>query len=1290
MAERVVKVKLSAHVAEYKRGMLEAANATRTVGTEAEKLAQYRDAFRAVGAAGVAMGSALALGIGIAVKKAAEFDQAMSNVQAATHETAENMDALRKAALEAGASTVFSATESANAIEELAKAGISTADILGGGLKGALDLAAAGGLGVAEAAGIAATTMQQFQLTGDKASHVADLLAAGAGKAMGDVTDLSGALKQSGLVANQFGLSVEETVGTLSAFASAGLLGSDAGTSFRTMLLRLANPTGEAADKMSELGINAYDASGQFVGMEAFAGQLTTGLKGLTQEQQNAALAIMFGQDAIRGANVLLQNGETGIRNWTKAVDDQGYAAETASIRLDNLMGDLEALQGAMDTALITTGGTANDTLRGVVQTLTALVDVYNELPEGAQGTALAIAAGASAVGLLGGATLLAVPQVAAFKDGMRTLNLTMGGTAGIAAGVGLAIGGLMTAVTVLAQKHAEARAKAQGYADAITQGGDAVRNFRIENLQAEQSFLWISRGSAADAAEKFGISLSELEAAIAGGKDELAAMDDVIKAGRGDTDALMRVMEEFGLTAVEASSATTMVAEAVESESKANSEGARILAQKKKATEDATKADEDAEAGLRGVASSAQAATFEVDEVARAIKGFAEAAYASRDAARNYEQAIDDLEESIKENGKTLDITTQAGRDNEQAVDDLAAAVKRHAGEVVSQTGDQEKANGILAEGRQKLIEMLGQFGITGQAAESYADELGLIPGNVSTSVQLFGIQDAENRLAWLVRNRTAAISVAVSETRTRDGAASGGYSTGGAVFGAGSDTSDNIPAWLSPGEHVLTAREVRAAGGHAAIYRLRLALMGGRAPRFASGGAVTKASADQEVKNAQARKDREQREYDAARRARDATKKGSDARATTQKALDEATRQLNDAKRDLSSAKSAAASVRSGFRSEYTDWATGQRRGENHAAGMNGQGLSLVDQLLDIAAGTGGKAGSKLRDQALKSEKAYLSLEKAADRASTMVERARDKLSELKDASAAMASRVSDAVRSYFSIGDLKHPEVKTQKSMTVDGQTYSWYETDAASTKPTAKSILSGTRAAASRIKGFADKLGKLAKKGLNAALLEEIAMLGVEAGEPIADALLSATSPEISQINKAYTDIGKYSDKAGTSVADANFKPLIEKAEAQVKATEKASTDIQKKLKTETDRIIGAITGALQSGSKKATGGPIVGPGTGTSDDVPIWASNGEHMWTAAEVRAAGGHGAVARMRRGVLVPTSPRFAYAQGGPVGSVSAESRAEYVRPEKEVIQLVVNGRVLAETVREHDRSLR
>src|SRR5699024_2639460 len=217
-----------------------------------------------------------------------------------------------------------------------------TADILGGGLDGALDLAAAGQLGVADAAEIAASAMTQFGLSGGDVSHIADLLAAGAGKAQGGVQDLGAALNQSGLVAAQMGLSLEETVGTLTAFASAGLVGSDAGTSFRAMLLRLANPTGKSAKLMDEVGISVNNAQGEFIGMEPLAGVLQDRLGGLSQEQRNPALATIFGQDAIRPSGILYEQGAEGVAQWTSAVDDQGYAAAVAAARLDILKGDLD------------------------------------------------------------------------------------------------------------------------------------------------------------------------------------------------------------------------------------------------------------------------------------------------------------------------------------------------------------------------------------------------------------------------------------------------------------------------------------------------------------------------------------------------------------------------------------------------------------------------------------------------------------------------------------------------------------------------------------------------------------------------------------------------------------------------------------------------------------------------------------------------------------------------------------------------------------------------------------
>lgn len=393
------------------------------LGNEARTLAKNilsnRDALDHVATGAGIGGAALTAGFAYAVKQYADFDKAMSAVQAATHETAGNMEKLRTAAMKAGADTKYSGSEAANGIEELAKAGVETKDILSGGLDGALALAAAGNIEVGEAAELAATAMTQFGLKGSDIGHVADLLAAGAGKAQGSVGDLGYALKQSGLVAAQTGLSIEETTGTLAAFASAGLVGSDAGTSFKVMLQKLQNPSKEAAGLMNEYGISLYDAEGKFKGITAVAGDLKRGLQNLTPAQRDAALATIFGSDAVRAANVLYTQGQEGIQGWIDKTNDAGYAASTAAIQQNNLAGDIEKLGGAIDTIILSSSGGLSDFFRGLVQMATGLLDFMGKLPPSF------LAVNLTVVGLTGVA-LLGVAAAAKFITAYQTMKATL------------------------------------------------------------------------------------------------------------------------------------------------------------------------------------------------------------------------------------------------------------------------------------------------------------------------------------------------------------------------------------------------------------------------------------------------------------------------------------------------------------------------------------------------------------------------------------------------------------------------------------------------------------------------------------------------------------------------------------------------------------------------------------------------------------------------------------------------------------------------------------------------
>jgi TP901 family phage tail tape measure protein len=313
-----------------------------------------------------------------AAQTVADFDKALSSIRALGGDYAANIEAIGEAAKTAGINFGFSATESLGAVEALAKAGVSTADILGGGLTGALTLAAAGQLDVATAAETASKAMTQFGLAGEDIPHLADLLAAGAASATGEVTDFAQALNQGGLVASQMGISIEETIGTLTSFAAAGLVGSDAGTSFRTMLQRLAKPSKEAADRMKELGINAFDAQGNFVGLEKFAGELREGFAGLTEEQRANATVTIFGSDAQRAANVLYTQGAEGIAKYTEEVNKAGFAEGVAAEQTNNLRGSLARARETWNGFVLSIengSGTIGKAIQVAVDSFTQLIN---------------------------------------------------------------------------------------------------------------------------------------------------------------------------------------------------------------------------------------------------------------------------------------------------------------------------------------------------------------------------------------------------------------------------------------------------------------------------------------------------------------------------------------------------------------------------------------------------------------------------------------------------------------------------------------------------------------------------------------------------------------------------------------------------------------------------------------------------------------------------------------------------------------------------------------------------
>jgi hypothetical protein len=210
-----------------------------------------------------------------------------------------------------------------------------------------------------------------------------------------------------------------------------------------------------------------------------------------------------------------------------------------------------------------------------------------------------------------------------------------------------------------------------------------------------------------------------------------------------------------------------------------------------KPAADSATKGTQENVSALDELNNMAQDTETAVGDLADTIRGFGDATLDTRSASRDFQQAMDDLRASVAENGTTLDTTTQKGRNNEAAIDSLAGSVKEYAAATLTRTGSEEEAARVLAEGRAELIKMLDQFGITGDAAEAYADDLGLIPEDVQTAVTVNGWDTAMERarmVAASIRDipgyRDVVINQVVKQTGAPRGEVGAAYNANGGLY--------------------------------------------------------------------------------------------------------------------------------------------------------------------------------------------------------------------------------------------------------------------------------------------------------------------------------------------------------------------------------------------------------------------------------------------------------------------------------------------------------------------------
>lgn len=801
-----IVVRLMADTSQYEASLAKAGKSTEELAGGLEKSGSKTGIVtKGLTAAGLAVAA-----FGVAsIKMAADFDEQMSTVQANSGATSAQLGQLREAALQAGASTVYTASESAGAINDLAKAGMSVSDILSGGLTASLNLAAAGQMNVGDAAEYMSQALTMFHLSGKDATSTADALAAGADKAVGNVSDFGDALNNCGVMANSFGMNLQETVGVLGLFAQNGIVGAEAGTQLNSMLMRLAHPAADAESTMKELGISTHDASGKFVGMSNLAGQLHDKLGKLTDQQRQEAEATIFGSYAIKGAGIIMDAGKSGVDKWTKAVSDSGFAAQQASNKTNNLKGDLKMLESATQSAMTKIGEGAQGPLRKFAQGLTDLITDFGNLPAGFQQT---IVLGGSAIGIFAGLhkaltplntstssvaqrfgllldpfqrIVSAGPKLAsAFRDiqsaasetpsslGTLSSGLTRSQTAmrGLrSAGAGLVdlLGGpwgiALTVAGAALAAFASAQQKAKQAQDELKTSIESSSNI-AETIADHFQDLKIGGEDASKALKEMGVNLTDVTSSAMGNGTAMQKVKDALEAyvqAAGDDTSEMSRRRAV---------ADDLTSE-INKESKAYKEASDKVKEKTKAANEAVGADgkaasasKDNASATKDLGNAASDASNQIDDLVKSLFGLESGNLTADQAVDQLNQKIGELTDTCKDNGTVfnangdlLDRFSEKGTKTKQALEDLAGAAQNAAEKILKQgentnysNGEIDRANQVLQDARDAIVKQAEASGMSEQAANNLADRWGLSSDSIKANIESIKLT-AENNKAKL-----------------------------------------------------------------------------------------------------------------------------------------------------------------------------------------------------------------------------------------------------------------------------------------------------------------------------------------------------------------------------------------------------------------------------------------------------------------------------------------------------------------------------------------------------------
>ncbi|WP_311257334.1 phage tail tape measure protein [Microbacterium sp. WCS2018Hpa-9] len=914
MAERVVKVRLAAQVSDFEKGMLDAARATRAVGTEAEKLEQKKQAFERLGQGLVLTGSAMTAVTALSVKAALDWESAWAGVTKTVDGNEQQMAELEDG-LRSLAQTLPATHQEIAAVAEAAgQLGVARADVVDF-TKTMIDLSETTNLSADEAATSIAQLMNVMQTAPEDVDNLgAALVALGNDGASTerDIVQMAQRIAGAGRVV---GLTESEVLGFANALASVGIEAEAGGSAISRIMTDIAMSVSNGGEKLDEFAKVAGVSSTEFQKSfkEAPADAIATFVEGLGRIDAQGGDVFQtltnLGQTDIRVSQALLGMANSGdllrksLELGSEAWDENTALAEEAAKRYETTEAKIQIAGNAVRDAAIDFGQVFLPAVSAAADGVAAFSGFMTDLPDPVQGVIAVLTSSVGVMALLGGGALLAVPKLAELKIALETLNISgasakssltsmwqfLTGPYGIAmiaataAVVGLSVAQekLRTSTEVFQNvlKNAtssaelfEAGDSAVPFLSRLDEAVSTTKAFK-ENLDiiANNDFLRGLRGETSQLSavlttmgeEMAKLAQTDAPAAARSFRMLSEEMDlskseqiDLLNAMKPYRDELVKLADAEGrdVTTKEGQvDMTALLAYAMEDSADAAQTAADAYMEQSEVVADLTADLSELIDQINEANDIAQDAVTANSNWLTALSGISEEVQRQKDA---YEESQGTLDGFVL----SLDQATEAGAANAASLADVAskaqdAAAAVYENDLTTMNADDatKKYLDTLAAQRQAFIDSAAGAGYNRDEVIKLADQIFATPDAHTTQMLIetaqakWNLQDLNNAFNSLPK------SLNIPVTTTVVGAGTvlkpPGQAMGGPVIGPGAKGVDSELRMLAPGEHVLTAAEVDAAGGHASIESYRASLRSGSwvTPGDRIGSAQVPAQVDQ-----------------------------------------------------------------------------------------------------------------------------------------------------------------------------------------------------------------------------------------------------------------------------------------------------------------------------------------------------------------------------------------------------------------------------------------------------------